>query len=188
MVYQPLRLQPQQTAKPNFIGTPNGLAVYTKTTTNRPIIYQYPELPHNNVTSLVCSGDQAFVGTMSGIMRITGNNAYYISPVSTTKMLVSGGKLWVASSQGLFQFDLQGRLLKRWDVNSGLYSSNIKALAASEDSVYVYDGKNIVRMRGHRKSFPVSVTIYDISTNMKWAIFLSYSKLVSFSTYRLFWI
>jgi len=56
-------------------------------------------------------------------------------------MLVSGGKLWVASSQGLFQFDLQGRLLKRWDVNSGLYSSNIKALAASEDSVYVYDGR-----------------------------------------------
>jgi len=28
-----------------FIGTPNGLAVYTKNSTNRPIIYQYPELP-----------------------------------------------------------------------------------------------------------------------------------------------
>lgn len=163
-----------------FIGTSNGLAVYTKNSTNRPIIYQYPELPHNNVTSLVCSGDQAFVGTMSGIMRITGNNAYYISPVSTTKMLVSGGKLWVASSQGLFQFDLQGRLLKRWDVNSGLYSSNIKALAAAEDSVYVYDGKNIVRI-GDMKKFPVSVTIYDM-VYMKGQFFLATPNGL-FSTY-----
>ena len=154
-----------------FIGTPNGLAVYTKNSTNRPIIYQYPELPHNNVTSIVCSGDQAFVGTMSGIMRITGNNAYYISPVSTTKMLVRGGKLWVASSQGLFQFDLQGRLLKRWDVNSGLYSSNIKALVADENSVYVYDGKNIVRI-GDMKKFTVSVTIYDMAY-MKGQFFLA---------------
>jgi len=125
MVYQPLRLQPQQTAKTKFSLHSKRLAVYTKTP---PIVQSSinTRTSHNNVTSLVCSGDQAFVGTMSGIMRITGNNAYYISPVSTTKMLVSGGKLWVASSQGLFQFDLQGRLLKRWDVNSGLYSVTLK--------------------------------------------------------------
>ena len=144
-----------------FIGTSNGLAVYSKNSTNGPVIYQYPELPHNTVTSVVCSGDQAFVGTVSGIMRISGNSAFYVSPVSTTKMLVSGGKLWVASSQGLFQFDLQGRLLKRWDVNSGLYSSNIRALASAEGTVYVYDGKNIVRVSDMKK-FAVSTTIYDM--------------------------
>jgi ligand-binding sensor domain-containing protein len=146
-----------------FVGSANGLAVYKKGTTAAPVIYQYPELPHNYITAVQCADTQAFVGTMSGIVRISGDYAYPISSIVANKMVVANQKLWVASSQGLFQFDMQGRLIKRWDVNNGLYSSNVTTLTVDRNNVvYAFDGQNIVRMSDMKK-FPIGTPVYDLA-------------------------
>ncbi|WP_018962473.1 S-layer homology domain-containing protein [Coprothermobacter platensis] len=147
-----------------LIGTSNGLAVFQKNTTSKPVIYKYPEIPHNFITTISCAQDQVFVGTMSGVVKISGQYAYNISPVSANKMQIANGKLWIASSQGLLELDMQGRLIKRWDVNSGLYSSNISTLTVDTKNnvVYIYDGKNIVRMSDMKK-YPLGSTINDMA-------------------------
>lgn len=134
-----------------LVGTPVGLAVYVRGSRARPLLYRYPDLPHNYVSSIACSGDNAFIGTPSGLVLLKDKSLSKVLSVPINEVVVTGNNVWVATSQGVYRMDVSGKVLKIWDANSGLYSSNVTAITTYGAGAYAYDGQSIVHLPDLRK-------------------------------------
>ena len=137
-----------------YVGTPQGL-LYLDGFSHR-VARSYSRrsgLPDDNVISLAAAGDSLFVGTAWGVGLLTNDGdsvrvvgASRFAGATVYDLVVTGGELWIASSNGAYRLNLNSGKLQYLRDPAAMLTGDVFDIEASGDDLWFASRDGVLRL------------------------------------------